>query len=120
MRGIEANLRVYICTAPTDMRKGFDRLAELVRVEAKKNPLDGGLYVFFSRRRDRVKIIYWDRDGFALWYKRLEAGVFRVEERDGFEEVTGVDLKLLLQGMDLKRILLRKEVSSGVYSQPAA
>ena len=120
MRGIESDVPVYIFTGPTDMRKGFDSLAELVGVELRRNPTQGGLFVFFSRRRDRVKIIYWDDDGYALFYKRLEAGVFRVEESDGYEVLTGIDLKSLLAGMDLKRIKLKRSVNSGLYSRSAA
>lgn len=120
MRGIELDVPVYIFTGPTDMRKGFDSLAELVRRVLRRSPTQGGLFAFFSRRRDRVKIIYWDDDGYALFYKRLEAGVFRVEENEGYELLTGVDLKRLLCGMDLKRIKLQKAVSSGLYSKSAA
>jgi transposase len=111
---------VFLFTQATDMRKGFDRLAELVREKLKRSALEGGLFVFFSRKRDRVKVLSWDRDGYVVFYKRLEAGVFRVEERDGVEEVTGVDLKLLFQGMDLSRIKLRKAAQNGVFTQAAA
>ncbi len=112
--------RVFISTRPADMRRGFDRLAEDAKAGFGVAPIDGGYFVFLSRKRDKVKILYWDEDGFALWYKRLEAGAFRVEERDGYEKITGVDLKLLLRGMDLGRIKLRKKVSSGVFSERAA
>lgn len=71
---------------------------------------------FFIRRRDRVKILMWDQDGYCLWYKRLEAGTFRIQESEGHEEITGVDLKLLLQGMDLRRIKLRKNAEKGLYT----
>lgn len=120
MRGIDPDVPVYIFTGPTDMRKGFDSLAEVVRQELSKNPTQGGLFAFFSRRRDRVKIIYWDDDGYALFYKRLEAGVFRVEEKEGYEVLTGVDLKSLLCGMDLKRIKLKRAVKLGMYSRSCA
>ncbi len=107
---------VYLFTRPVDMRCGFDRLAELAREETKRNPLSGSLFVFFSRERRRVKILLWERDGYWLLYKRLEAGAFRVEVREGYEELTGVDLKLLLEGMELSRIKLRRDVQMGVYS----
>ncbi|MCP4572604.1 MAG: IS66 family insertion sequence element accessory protein TnpB [bacterium] len=64
--------RIYLCTVPTDMRKGFDTLAVLVREFLGQDPLSGHLFLFISRRRDRLKILYWDADGFAMWYKRLE------------------------------------------------
>ncbi len=81
----------------------------------------GGVFVFFSRSRDRVKLLYWDEDGFALWYKRLEAGVFRVSAESDTGEITGVDLKRLLHGMEPKRIKFlskqdRVESSSVVVS----
>ena len=106
---------VYLFTRPMDMRCGFDRLAEYVKEQAGKNPLAGGLFVFLSRERRRVKILFFDRDGYWLLYKRLEAGAFRVEKRDGYEELTGVDLKLLLEGVELSRIKMRKNVEQGVY-----
>jgi transposase len=112
--------RVFVCTRPADMRRGFDRLAEDAKAFCGVAPIDGGYFVFLSRKRDKVKISYWDDDGFALWYKRLEAGAFRVEERDGYAKITGVDLKLLLRGMELGRIKLRKKVKNGVFSERAA
>lgn len=112
--------RVFLFTGPTDMRRGHDRLSEMVREQTKHSPLEGGLFVFFSRRRDKVKLLYWDRDGYVIIYKRLEAGTFRVEERDGTEEVTGVDLKLLLDGMSLSRIKLRRQSAEGVFNSEAA
>ena len=72
--------------------------------------------MFFGRGRRRVKILLWDRDGYWLLYKRLEAGVFQLETREGYEELTGIDLKLLLEGMELSRIKLRRDVQMGVYS----
>ena len=97
------------------MRWGFDRLSELARNAVGKSPLCGGLFVFVSRCRRRIKALYWDRDGYCLWYKRLEAGAFKIELCDGCEELTGVDLKLLLEGMELERIKLRKQAEKGVY-----
>lgn len=107
---------VYLWTAPTDMRCGFDRLAQLVQERMGRHILSGGIYVFLSRGRDRVKMLWWDSDGYVLYYKRLEAGTFKVEWCDGCEELRGVDLKLLLSGMDLKRIKLRKNVEKGLYA----
>jgi len=109
---------VYLFTQATDMRRGFDRLAALVEAFLQRSVLSGGLFVFFSRRRDRVKILWWDGDGFCLWYKRLEQGTFRVEEREGCEAITGVDLQWLLRGMDFSRIELREQAKKGIYALP--
>src|SRR5579872_2630736 len=70
--------RIWLAVEATDMRCGFDRLAERVQAVIGENPLSGHLFVFRSRRGDRLKILAWDRDGFVLWYKRLEKGVFKL------------------------------------------
>src|SRR5262249_38341952 len=70
--------RIWLATEATDMRCGFDRLAERVCAVIGQDPLSGHLFVFRSRRGDRLKILMWDGDGFLLWYKRLEAGVFKL------------------------------------------
>lgn len=89
------------------MRRGFDRLAEMVRSSLLQDPLDGSLFVFRSRGSDRLKILYWDKDGFALWYKRLEQGTFRfprVAEGTASVEVKASELAMLLEGIDLRSI----------------
>jgi transposase len=96
-------VRIYLCAAPTDMRKGFDSLAALVAEELGGDPLSGHLFVFRSKRGDRVKLLYWDRDGLALYYKRLERGSFRFPAADAKAkslEVTAEELSLLLWGID--------------------
>lgn len=70
MLNLSSNLRIFLAVEPADMRKGFDGLSQLVRDRIAQDPLSGHLYVFRNRRRDRVKILYWDRDGLALWYKK--------------------------------------------------
>ena len=70
-------VRIFLVADATDMRKGFDSLAHLVESSLALDPLSGHLFVFRSRRGDRIKILYWDKDGYALWYKRLEKGSFR-------------------------------------------
>ena len=98
-----------------DMRAGFERLAALVTEHMRRSVMAGGLYVFVSRCRKRVKILYWDHDGYALWYKRLEAGTFRMAQQQGTEHISGVDLEQLLSGMDLSRIILRKNAEKSLY-----
>ena len=107
-------VRVFLCTSPTDMRKGFDTLAVLVRDELGYDPLSGHLFLFVGRRRDRLKILYWDRDGYALWYKRLEKGTFRMPATK--PDAASINLKaselaMLLEGIDLRSIKRRKRFS---------
>jgi len=115
MRGIDRRAPVYLWLGRTDMRMSFDRLSVLIRERLSRSVIEGGLFVFFSRKRDRVKILYWDRDGYALWQKRLEAGMYRVELREGHEEISGIDLEELLSGVDLSRIRVRRNAESGLY-----
>ena len=78
MLALTAATHIYLYLPPCDMRKSFDALCGVIRSELGKDPLSGSLFVFCNRRRNMVKLLYWDRDGFALWYKRLERGSFRV------------------------------------------
>lgn len=104
MLSLPATLRIFLAVEPADMRKGFDGLSQLVRDRIAQDPLSGHLYVFRNRRRDRIKILYWDRDGLALWYKRLEKGTFRFPEAvDGRVEVTPAEMAAVLEGIDLSR-----------------
>jgi len=104
-------VRVYLCTSTTDMRKGFDTLAVLVRDGLGYDPLSGHLFLFVGRRRDRLKILYWDRDGYALWYKRLEKGTFRMPAAKpdaASVELKASELAMLLEGIDLRSIRRRQ------------
>lgn len=105
------SMRVYLCTSPTDMRKGFDTLAALVREGLGCDPLSGHLFLFFGRRMDRIKMLYWDGDGFALWYKRLEKGTFRMpvaKPATVSVELKASELAMLLDGIDLRSIKRRR------------
>jgi transposase len=104
-------VRIYLCTSPADMRKGFDTLAALVREHLGHDPLSGHLFLFVGRDRDRMKILYWDSDGFALWYKRLEEGTFRLpsaKAKGTSVELKASELAMLLAGIDLTSIKRRK------------
>lgn len=70
MLSLPPDVRIYLCTLPTDMRRGFDGLFAQVQQHLARDPLKGGLYVFVNRRRDRVKLLWWDGDGLAIWYKK--------------------------------------------------
>lgn len=99
--------RIWLCTEPTDMRRGFDRLAEQARVVTRQDPLSGHLFLFRSRRGDRMKALYFDRDGYCLWYKRLEQGTFKVPGADAAQasiELKPSELAMLLDGIDLSSV----------------
>ena len=96
-------LKAHICVQPVDMRKSIDGLSQLVVSVFGADPFGGHLFVFVSKRRDRVKILYWDRHGFALWYKRLERGHFP-QAREICERALSLsELTLWLEGIDLTR-----------------
>jgi hypothetical protein len=100
------------------MRAGFERLSTVVHERMSRSVTSGGLYVFFSRCRRRIEILYWDNDGYAVWYKRLEAGTFQVEVVDGMENITGIDLEQILSGIELSRIILTRNVEKGLHTAP--
>ncbi|HZY89815.1 MAG TPA: IS66 family insertion sequence element accessory protein TnpB [Gemmataceae bacterium] len=95
-------VRIWLALAPADLRKGFDALAELVRQHLRDDPLSGHVFVFRNRRSDRIKLLYWDTDGYVIVYKRLEAGVFRFPAAEGQAGVTlrAAELAMLLDGVD--------------------
>ena len=112
MLSLPASVRVFVCLAPVDMRRSFDRLAALALEAMGHEPLSGHLFVFGSRRGDRMKILYWDRDGYALWYKRLECGTFRFPSGDGRgAEISRADLGLILEGIDVSQAKRSKRFS---------
>ena len=78
MLSLAGSLRVFVCAQPADMRRSFDGLCGMVEQIVQEDPLAGHLFVFRNRNRDRLKILYWDRDGLAIWYKRLEAGTWQL------------------------------------------
>lgn len=109
-----ASTRIWLATQPADMRCGFDRLAELAGAVTEQNPLDGHLFLFRGRHGDRLKILYFDRDGWALWYKRLEEGTFklpRFDEKARSVELRASELAMLLDGIDLRSVKRVKRYS---------
>ena len=117
-----ATLRVFVCTQPTDMRKGFDGLMGLAEHLLRQDPLSGHLFVFRNRARNRLKVLYWDQDGLAIWYKRLERGTFQLPsdllpaeaQRPVSAEISASELSLLLGGIELASVKRRKR-----YQRPA-
>ena len=99
--------RIWLAVEAADMRCGFDRLAERVRAVMGQNPQSDALFIFRSRRGDRLKVLTWDRDGFVLWYKRLEAGVFKLPRvKDGARsvELRASELAMILDGIDMTKL----------------
>jgi transposase len=111
-------VRIYLCVAPADMRHGFDTLAASVKEFLKHDPFSGNLFLFVSRGKDRMKILYWEKDGFCLWYKRLEEGTFKLPSSKDAPlsvELKATELAMLLEGIDLKSIKRSQR-----FSRPAA
>jgi transposase len=114
---LPVSVRIFVYSGVTDMRRSFDRLAQMVEEHLGQNPESGYLYLFFSRRRDSVKVLLWEGDGFVIWYKRLEVGTFAVPQPAtpplggaplaGVEIRTG-DLNLILGGVDPSRVERRR------------
>jgi transposase len=96
--------RLFVATERVDGRKGIDGLSALVRSRFAEDPLSGTLFVFFSRRADRVRVLYWDRDGYVLMTKRLEKGTYRPPWRaeQGRVVIEGAELLLVLEGIELR------------------
>lgn len=104
MLTLPPTVRVFFATEPTDMRRSFDGLAALVQARLARDPLDGHLYVFVNRRRDTLRVLFFDRSGWCILAKRLEVGTFELPRpAPGSErvEVDAMDLALILEGIDL-------------------
>ena len=109
MLSLPPSVRVFVCLTPVDMRRSFDGLSAAAEQVVRQDPLTGHLFVFRGRRGDRVKILWWDQDGYVIWYKRLEAGVFRFPVGAGAaQEITRGDLGLILEGIDVRSVRRQK------------
>lgn len=111
MLTIASQTRIFIALHATDMRKGFDGLCGLVSDTLKQDPLSGALFLFINRRRDRMKVLYWDGDGLAIWYRRSEQGTFQIPASN--DQITAVEIRsdeftMLLRGIDLSSVKRRK------------
>jgi len=106
MIGASGNIQVWVATAPVDMRKSFDGLAEVVRAFLGHDPLSGNLFVFRNRSAQRVKVLWWDRNGLALYYKRIEKGTFSLPAPaaagDKTVAISAAELAKLLAGCALQ------------------
>lgn len=119
MIALTGNLRVCVCTEPADMRRSFDGLCGMARDLMKQDPLSGHLFLFRNRNRDRLKMLYWDRDGLVIWYKRLEQGTWQLPtdlkstgslraDKTAGAEISMAELSLLLGGIDLRSVEKRR------------
>ncbi len=99
-----SSLKVFLCTQPTDMRKNFDGLSQLVTDYLGEEPLSGNLFVFRNKCGDKLKILYWDTNGFAIWYKLLQEGTFKFPEQkanSGSIQISHAQLLSLLSGLEI-------------------
>ena len=108
---LPASVKVFVYTQPTDMRCSFNKLSMLAEHVMQQDPLTGHLFVFFNKSGDKCKILWWDRTGFAIWYKRLEEGTF--ERLLGPNDTTALEIDMakltwVLEGVDLFKTRRRK------------
>lgn len=111
MLNLPLPVKVFWCLAPTDMRKSFDGLAAIVAEQLKHDPLSGHLFIFSSKRRDRIKLLHYERGGMVIWYKRLEEGTFAAPQPAGdgqSVQLSAEELALILSGIDLADTKRRK------------
>ena len=117
MLSLPPSVRLFVATQPVDGRKGADSLMVIVRDVFKQDPLNGHLFIFFSKRCDRVRVVYWDRNGFAMWTKRLEAGrlrpTFSSDGRLASLAMESAELALIVEGIDLAGAQRRRRWQPG-------
>jgi len=104
---LSASCRYFLYRHQADMRKGFDGLSGLVRTGLAKDLLSGDVFIFFNKRRSQVKLLVWERDGFSIYHKRLEAGTYELPATSS-EELRSDELMLILQGISLRSVRRRK------------
>lgn len=123
MLTLPPTVRIFVATAPCDLRKQFDGIALLVEQGLRHDPRSGHLFVVFNRRSDQVRILFWDRQGYCLFSKRLEKGRFRVPWKEGAVgesvEMESAELALILEGIDLAGAKRRPRWTPGDVSVPA-
>lgn len=107
MLSLPYRLRIYISSLPVDMRQGHDGLIAIVKNQWKLDPFEGSLFAFLGKRGDRLKVLFWQRGGFVLYYKRLERGRFKLPKANSSAQHIQIDataLTMLLDGIDLNRV----------------
>ena len=109
MLGLSANLRYFLCCSTIDMRNGLDGLAGIVRNHLRKDPISGDVFVFLNKTRTHIKLLYWDGDGFALFYKRLERGRYaHTVHNDSSKQIKREELLMLLEGLSFDAMSKKK------------
>jgi transposase len=109
MLGLSANLRYFLCCHTVDMRNGFDGLSGIVRNHLKKDPISGDVFIFINKNRTHIKLLYWDGDGFALFYKRLERGRYAfTADNSCTKQLPREELLMLLEGLSFKEMSKKK------------
>lgn len=102
MLSLPPGIKVFVATQALDMRKSFDGMAAIVTQHLQQDVYTGHLFVFTNKRADRIKLFYWDRNGYCYWYKRLEQGVFRLPRiNDKVFKLSASELMLILEGIEL-------------------
>lgn len=123
MLSLSPTIQIFMAIEPVDLRKGFDGLSAAVQTVFDRNVLDGHLFLFLNRRRDRIKLLWWDRDGLALFYKRLERGTYEVPRHAPGNKQLRLDatqLSLLLSGVQLDSVKHRRRYVLAKLSDSAS
>ena len=113
MLHLSTSCNYYLYCGPADMRKGFDSLSGIVKSQMMLNALSGSVFIFMNKRRTHVKLLLWDGDGFAVYYKRLEKGTYELPAASGNTYTMAIEaqqLQFILQGVSLKKIYLRRRL----------
>jgi transposase len=116
MISVTGGTRLFLFRGPADMRRGFDGLSGMVEAHFSESLFSGALFIFLNRRKNRVKILYWDHGGLALWYKKLERGRFVIpSDKEGEAvELTSAELSMLLEGITPLRVSRRYRLGDGL------
>ena len=114
MLGFSSNLRYFLCTLPIDMRNGFDGLSGIVRNTLRKDPVSGDIFIFLNKTRTHIKLLYWDGDGFVLYYKRLERGRYALPmHHELSKQIKREELLMLLEGLSFDEMKRKKRYKFG-------
>lgn len=112
MLSVPSSVKIYLYSQAADLRRGYDGLAAIVQSSMNEDPLSGSLFIFVNKRGNRIKLLYWDRDGYAIWMKRLEVGSFEIPKPDDPKstsvKMTASQLSLILDGIELSSVRRRK------------